>query len=761
LPLSFPSPPPGGSDWCDELKELAAYLIDLGKLILVHGSNGPGVDPCEIVNIALLAWPTYGQPLDWEQGNVKKWLTDATYVGAVPSYINGIKKYLPNDRVDDVTALLAVRAVVQMWQDAAVGWESSGSGVTAGGAHLAPGLLGLGVGINFDKSQSKSYSLHASIKAGLVPLMERIDQCIRLVSPTGWPGIGEAIHLFTHGRISLSQCQCLVAAGGGDWALYELQVQASAWRLSPESAVLTTRLLGGQAADVVEALSFSGVVPGEQQTRFLLGYDRPLTPGECLDYGARDLTNQNDKVRFNWEEGFNTLLWDQVGPTLQAQGITEQTARVQWQQHWRVPEPFMLADWVWRTDAGLMGAGHDTTRADLDRLLTFHGWTKYMRDRFAAAMFVIPSVRQHANSVAFGQYNLADVETALRSAGYRQADVDKLGKAYYYQGIRRGVTAADGFTMPRVAMLTAQQLMTRQQADAYLLPQGYTGQQITDAIQWETDKYVVAVRQRWGLKALSAISAQTLAAYRVGAINTGQAQAALQQAGCPADSAAVLLAAQDLAAQVGTLKTGISAVKHSLLIGAINYAQAITSLVAMGVQQPRASQYATQWQAMLTFPRRAASAAEIQGWATQGILSLDVAAQRLSNLGFNPDDVALKMMAIQAKLTALANKTAAAQQKAALAAAKQAAANQKKAKQLVSQNQAIVRRFFSLGRTTKLYAQGIISEKAFRRRLDQGGYDATEIEEAFREADIAKKALDARTAKAGADTIRSLEPPVE
>jgi hypothetical protein len=304
-------------------------------------------------------------------------------------------------------------------------------------------------------------------------------------------------------------------------------------------------------------------------------------------------------------------------------------------------------------------------------------------------------------------------------------------------------------------------VQTLQQVTPELLDQGYTEAQIARMLQLSVLTGEAMNKRRWGLKAINTMAEEALRAYESGAATAETAIAALLAAGCPQDSANILVQRSNLRVRIGVVKAGVTAIKRAVLIGGLTSVQAATALISLGIAAPRAEQYLAEWTALLTFPRRVASAQKIMAWAEQGYLPITVAEQRLASLGWGTEDIAMMLTEIRAKIGALREKASIAAQKQAAAAAKAAAQAQKQAESVVKQTQAIVRRYWSLTRVADLYAKHIITEDAMRRRLQEGGFTSDEIDATVADAKIKRDKLDAAAAKSGATGVESTGPPVE
>jgi hypothetical protein len=784
-----------GPDFCSNIGRLRATLVSIGRKVIIAGNGydgGQWIDPCEVWSLAHLIFQN--EALD--SSTVSR--MQALFSGVSPcdllkNYLLCIETYICGD-VNDLQAVLAVRSVLESWQRASASW----GGTTGSGAGGSIGIGGetftLGLSATTKASNSENLSFAQSVAIAIVPTLTVVDQVIAYICPTGIIGIEESIRQYVMQRINIDQLQCLIRLNGGRWDLWQPIVESRyarpgieqaidlyahnridivglnelvTWNggrmvdfsariaektyiLTPEQAVLTSRLAGIPNQQVLTQLAFAGVPFGDQQTAWLASYDRPLSNAEMLFAATRQLQDGDQQADpYSFAEDFRNLYWA-YSQELTAQGITYNTAYKQWQLHWHIPDPATLAEWCFRLSAGFAPQGLETNWADYDTLLKSQGYSQWFRDRFKATAYTIPSVRQHANSVAFGQYTIDDVQSALSRGGYLPADAEKLGNAYYFQGLQRAKSNAHGYTIAVVSQLVADGILTSQDADDKLLPIGFTSDQITEAIRVYIDKQKAGNQKRWGLKALNTYAMSALASYDVGAIAAPVAIQALKDAGCPDDSATLLTAAYDLKAKTRVVRSGIAAVRKSLLIGALTWQQAIDALLTMGIANDRASQYATQWSAELTFPRRVATAQQIVGWAAQGILSIPVATARLAALGFDNADILLQVAGIQSKLQKASVAARSARQKQTLAAAKQANAAAKQAKQVISQAQGLVRRFWSIGRTTTLFAERAIDDGVFKQRLAEGGYTEEEITNALALAQVKQKAMDAKVAKHGA-----------
>jgi hypothetical protein len=235
-------------------------------------------------------------------------------------------------------------------------------------------------------------------------------------------------------------------------------------------------------------------------------------------------------------------------------------------------------------------------------------------------------------------------------------------------------------------------------------------------------------------------------AYGSGAVDRANAKGALLNAGYTDQAAELELDTIDLQGRMAATEAIVKAVRKALLMGAVNAQEAIQSLVVGGVTQDSATAYVTRWRLELTVPRIAARTAEILRWTKEGILSLDNAAVRLANLGWAQGDIDLHIAELEQAV-----KTA--QQKAALRRARQldqAQAAINRAQKAVLSGYC---RIYSQGKLKRWYAERIISESVFRANAAKCGATPEQVDDLFKDAELARQHADAQAAKKGPSGI--------
>ena len=602
------------------------------------------------------------------------------------------------------------------------------------------------------------------IELEIPPLEKVLEYLIDNACPAEIPKEGDIIETWLKGAYTDEQARTLLSLRGVDMDVWAAVIYARREMLSPEEFIQWGRRNDVADNVIQDGLRMLGFVdPNDRAAKYGL-YDELPTIQDHLLWLQRNVFDNAYVTDFNLLDGFATQaeiqqlpgygnyqvgpdapprnFWDAFGHDLHALGMKQEYAALHYAAHWLMPSPGERQEMVFRLRPDAVPANLVFTEADYLRTLAEQDVAPYFRRRLAEIAYRVYPLRQLNAAVQQGRLDRDAVIAAMQDMGFRLDKATIVADTIITQGRRTAASAAHGFTASVVAKLAPYGLISADDADKYLTPQGFTRDQINELFVVADLELQQKRTASYGQQSLKGYAALVLKAYGEGAATEDEALRALQSAGYPDDAATLELRQEDLKQRWEALKAAIKSVRYAFLHGEIDAAGAAAALAAAGVAGPRIPQYVTQWQLAFTVPRIAATKSEILRFAKEGIISIPVAEVRLANIGVSPSDIQLYVLELtqtieQARLKAQAR------------AARELRAAQLAAQRVLDQTRNKFCKWYSDAKMIRWYAHRYIEESTFRDRLTFCGRPPEAIQLLFDEAVAARAKVDEANAKAG------------
>lgn len=539
--------------------------------------------------------------------------------------------------------------------------------------------------------------------AGLAPLIRSLDYWIGAYCPTELPGVQEANACYLAGVVDVDLWRCWVRANGACDDPQRVVVEASRTRPSVDEEYRVW-LRGAQSEQqLLDRLRGLGILHPEDEHRFRLLQQQLPTPSELVQWVVRESFDLDVVKRW----GYDAERPDVAAPFFQAQGLTGQYQRVgsitgqsdvvnhlamTWASHWVPLSPGQAYEMHHRIRgdnvAELQALGLNVqpfTLADVQSWLKIADYPEGVRDYLIAT--------------AYHPLRLIDIRNAL-ILGVR----DK--QWAYRQFLGRGHSPGD-------AQFSAD--LAEEQARAKGLGP------------------VVALER----KALTWLVQEVQDSYELGTIDRASAANVLVQAGLSDPGAAAALDARDARARRKLVARAVSSVRRDFLSGAISALEAGQALLSAGVQLEQGQRYLDLWSIELGHARRVVSTQTAVQWLTEGLITVDQAVTRLSNLGWANPDIALYLAEAQQKVAKSQARAIKAAQQSQRAEAKELERVQKAAQAQADKASARLAKLTPVAKLAKWFALGYVTEPFIVQRMSAMGYTQESIAlhlEEFRKA---------------------------
>lgn len=572
--------------------------------------------------------------------------------------------------------------------------------------------------------------------------VEFLDQALiyiqQYVCPQNAPSIGDAIAAWNRGYISEELLRCIHLLHGYDYETARPFILAQSAQVSPQQAIEWARRHGldGNA----EGLEL-GVLGWKDQhqteiTREL--FDRIPSEGETVSWQTRGVLEPGFVQRFGLDDGFDEFYWPDYGPHLRAQGVQRETARQNYAAARMMPGFGELTEMRNRLRPEVTPPGGHLSEEDFEAALAGTGMPPYWRRRMMAISRPLITMRFVRQAYSTGQMTDDQLLARLKSEGYSDADAKTMQQTLIYEARLTRASQAQGYTPSDLSRLSALGLVTDDFVKMRMQFFGFTPAQAQELIDRAKAQFVYQARATAYRKVITAAMTTAVDGYTCGslsrqafvAVMTGQAFTQ-QDAETWADSI-------DAQISLSLCKQQIAGLKRAVLQGRITVPDAVSALVANGMDTVRAEQYGRSWTVLLNSRSQAATAAQLLGWVSKGYMDAATAQQRLVNLGWSNPDLAIMLADADSRLLEREQKAHAAEAKTAQAAAKAQAKLAAEAQKQAGEMARKASKQASQGTLVKWYVDGVIDESDLREQLAARGYDPGYIDAYVRDANIKK-----------------------
>lgn len=581
---------------------------------------------------------------------------------------------------------------------------------------------------------------------GLGDTKTKFGYWLNYLSPTTIPTQGETDELFQRNIISQEQWTCYTRANNTCEQPHFLVAQAGLHQPDIAETIKLHRLEFIDDPTYEKLMTFNKV--GDRYAMYLAekGYDNYPNAPDIIRFMTRDVFDPAVVTSAGLDKEFPEK-WVGEAKTLgYAAGVNDDLALLHWRAHWVLPSMSQTFEMVRRLRPGRVAPSLEFTQADALQLMGVNDTAPGYRDRLLSISYAPLPIRAIRGLYDTHQLTTAEVGERYQDQGYSADDAALFSRQEEILRNRRLAAAGKGFTPAVISKALQANAMSDAEARHHMLRLGYSGADVDNMEQVAALERRMAFALAGEKRAMALALRSTLSAYEVGSIGRPDALAVLQQQGYSTVAATVTLNALDLSSRTSVAKTLVGRVRQGVLKGEVSLGQGEQALVAAGIDPARAQEYVASWTLLLSPKRKLLSGQQVLKMLREGILTREQASQRLSNLGFNPDDTQLLIVevAYQTNQAQTRLQVASDKQRARAAAALLRESNRlnvladKTRKQLCKQTPpALLRRWYAVHQIDSQYVIDSLSCQ---------GYTPQVIDEYLRDFNDARTAKDAKKA---------------
>lgn len=560
-----------------------------------------------------------------------KKLTLASLIGR--SYFDMLSSWA-NQEATTLLGLTIVRDTLSCLEKAEWAMAYDGSSELSAGAEAKAELGGAGIGVGGSQKVNKAAGLKMGLKMYFVPLLERVQQCIDWVLPHKGISAGEVVDLWARGLVTDDLAEQLVRLEGVDWEEAQRLKILRQERCGGEEIIEYGRRAHMGDAWIKQQLQWIGVIDPAQQKQLMFLYDEVPPVTDLLRFAQRNVTVPAVVKAFGLDDEFDRFWQGSLKEGLDAQGVSEEWARLHWRAHWVTASIGQGQEAINRLRDGRVDPKIVFKTEDFNNLMRENDVLPFWRDRFIALAKTPIGIRFMRE--IFDTYVITDEEfrQKLMDLSYSEVDANVLLKAEQIMRVRRLATQGHGYTTSELQSLLEHHGITEDFARQQLKNQGYP--------QSVIDTFVEHVHDRqWA----------------------------------------------------GHQTRMIAAWKGSVVSGETDPESARKVLLLLNIQPVQIDAMLEEWAILAKQHVHTATVSEMTSWLKHGLLSVADFAARLVRMGFGRDDalrvvttLAVDMQAAQRK--ALENQVKAIQA-ASAAAIKVKQLQQQKAQAIFTHRQKV------------------------------------------------------------------------
>lgn len=215
--------------------------------------------------------------------------------------------------------------------------------------------------------------------------------------------------------------------------------------------------------------------------------------------------------------------------------------------------------------------------------------------------------------------------------------------------------------------------------------------------------------------------------WELGAIDAGQYRDLLIQHGLAPAQADETVALADLDLKFKRLQKIVDFVRKQFITGVVNAAQAANQLRQAGVVNERVATYLEDWDLEVKVKHREISAQKAVQWACKGLITVDQLQNRLTNLGYAPQDIEGLIAEARVCQAGLAARAATQLVRQQAASAKQLQAVQRNAARAIVEARRQLASHGSPAQLRKWFCQGHLGQADLYSRLRFLGWPDEDI----------------------------------
>lgn len=442
----------------------------------------------------------------------------------------------------------------------------------------------------------------------------QLTYIINTVVPSHLPTQAETDRAFLNGVFSESDWDCLTKLNGSfpEWRKRILRGERSKPNVHELMELYRRKRLTADGFDQrLRELGFTD----EFERKHILSLAEIYPPfTDVIRMMVRDVADAKSVEKYQMDLGFEDKWAEPLKYYGEAQGITEDVAKLYWRAHWHLPSPTALYEMVHRLRPGRVAKAQEATLDDVKKALELDDMLPFWIDRMVAISYRPITRIDVQRAYELGTFDETEVLERYQDMGYSKADSATL--VNYSRDLKQSRRNRK-LGLPTGNILKSRYVKYLIDADelrAQLIDLKFTEEEITNIIKW-------ADRERRANTRKAAYQCMK-ARFLKGFIDAGGAQAGLVQAGFNPNDVGVIV---------------------------------------------------SEWCTTLAVKPRYATAAQLCDWFGKGLLSEAEYSVALARLGYLPADRVRIMQACGIEIAEEARKAAEKAQKAAEKAAKEAA----------------------------------------------------------------------------------------
>jgi len=389
------------------------------------------------------------------------------------------------------------------------------------------------------------------------------------------------------------------------------------------------------------------------------------TMSDIIRFMVRDADDQALVNQFRLDEGFADKYQQQLKDWSEFQGISETQAKYSWRSHWSIPSPTALFTFWHRLRYNPKFGGKEKLEKDIRAAMIQQDILPYWHEHYLAVSFRTMRLVDIRRAFQIGSMTREEVVAAYLQLGFSDDDAEKM--TLFTVRLRDRAVINE-----RPIKLWLRLVLTRDGAKEQLKTDGIPDDVIDRAMSSAEPDFIkspyslafsrgditaaelreslasygvsdAAISSIVRLLSLKLRSHYSVAQYKVGTIERGDAKASMQVDGMMQSTAERLLKETDIAVELDFVKHCQQGIKRRFLMGELDRAESIAELVRRKTITGRAADMVNWWDCELKSGEKQVSAAKLCEWLSRGAISSLDFTGRLRRIGYSDNDAALML----------------------------------------------------------------------------------------------------------------------
>lgn len=460
-------------------------------------------------------------------------------------------------------------------------------------------------------------------------LMTSVEYMYHYANPQFIPSQGELNRMYLSNRINDKQWQCYTKANGNIAELARVARDAGDARPNTNDLIsLYRRGYLTSQDNLVKRCRENGVLKKDHVDEWLKLSEWQPQPPDLIRFMVRDVFDETVVDKYRLDDEFKQKYPASAEKLGTAVGLTQDTAKLEWMAHWRVPSDTALYTMVQRL------------RADRPAVIE---WNRL-------ALAVGPQEATRRLGPPPPVFTVEDLKYALKINDNLPSFVDALVDISY-----RPITNTDASRMYEIGLIDDAEFTQR------VMNNGYTRADADQTVRFYKAQKLKRVSNSSGVWTTRKI----VAAFKGGLIDRQKADSLLSDIIVDAGTRTKVLDGAQFEQKIAVLAARVKSLKKRYLFGEFSTNDLTQFLSQVGMDLPAIEPLALQWEAERTGRTKEPRVTMLCEWRDRGLITANDHYERLLRLGYTPQD------AERISVTCAANLTAKHQRAAAAAAEKQ------------------------------------------------------------------------------------------